>query len=72
MSKTRALINLAIKIAGSQQKLAEALGLSQQAVSYYIVGEARVSAEVAVKIDKFTKGKISKAALRPDLFGDAA
>jgi DNA-binding transcriptional regulator YdaS (Cro superfamily) len=57
---------------GSQKAFADALGISQQGVSYLLNDAKRVSAELAVAIDKHSNGEISKAELRPDLFGDAA
>lgn len=57
----------AIEIAGSQGRLAKAIGFSQPAIS-----KARkfgkASAEMAAAIDKFTNGKVPKHALRPDLW----
>jgi DNA-binding transcriptional regulator YdaS (Cro superfamily) len=65
----RPLIERAIKALGSQQKLADAIGLSQQGVSYLLNDAPRVRAEIAVAIERATKGKISKKELRPDIFG---
>lgn len=65
----RDLIKSAINALGSQEKLAEAIGLSQQGVSYLLHHAPRVTAEVAVAIERATKGKIRKADLRPDIFG---
>jgi DNA-binding transcriptional regulator YdaS (Cro superfamily) len=72
MNRTKAHIRRAVEIAGSQAKLAEGIGMSQQGVSFLLTRAKNVSVEVAVAIDRYTKGKISKAALRPDIFGDAA
>lgn len=72
MDRVKELLKDAVKAAGSQSKLAEVLGISQQGVSYIINHADSVPAEVAVAIDRFTNGKISKSALRPDIFGDAA
>lgn len=65
------MIRRAVEKAGSQAKLAEVIGLSQQGVSFLINEASSVSAEVAVAIDRFTAGEISKEMLRPDLFGPA-
>ena len=62
----------AIKLAGSQSKLASAIGISQQGVSYILNQAGTISAEVAVAIERFSKGKIKKSELRPDIFGDRA
>lgn len=72
MNRTKTLLRQAVAEAGSQSKLAEGIGLSQQGVSYLLTKSKSVSVEIAVAIDRFTKGKISKRALRPDIFGDAA
>ena len=72
MSHAKALLQKAVDVAGSQSKLAEALGISQQGVSYYLNQAEQVSAELAIAIDKFTNGQIKRSELRPDLFGDAA
>lgn len=72
MTDARTLIQKAIDMAGSQKALADAIGTSQQRVSY-IMGDAKnIPAEFAVAIDQFTKGTVSRRDLRPDLFGDAA
>ena len=68
----RSLLKRAISIVGSQQKLANAVGLSQQGISYLLHVAPRVTAEVAVAIEKVTGGEITKRQLRPDIFGDGA
>jgi DNA-binding transcriptional regulator YdaS (Cro superfamily) len=69
----RNLIKRAIKIAGSQEELAAATGLTQQGISYLLNDAKKVSGEAAVAIHKATNGQISKEDLRPDLFkGEAA
>ena len=62
----------AIKLAGSQSKLAEAIGISQQGVSYMLRQADTISAEVAVAIERVSNGKIKKCELRPDIFGEEA
>lgn len=71
MTRTKELLKDAVKVVGSQTKLAQALGISQQGVSYIINHASTVPAEIAVGIDRLTNGKISKFDLRPDIFGDA-
>lgn len=62
-------ISAAIEIVGSQQKLADAIGVSQQTISKLLLGQrSRISAEIAVGIHQATGGAISKWRLRPDLF----
>lgn len=68
----RDLLERAIRALGSQQKLAEAIGLSQQGVSYLLNNAPRVTAEVAIAIERATKGQIRREQLRPDLFGSGA
>lgn len=53
---------------GSQRKLAGAIGCSQQQVSYLLHEATRVSAEMAVKIEVATGGRVPRHRLRPDLF----
>jgi DNA-binding transcriptional regulator YdaS (Cro superfamily) len=57
----------AITIAGSEAKLGALAGYSQNAI-WYAKRNGRVSAELALSIDKVTKGVISKSQLRPDLY----
>ena len=64
----RNLIDTAIvQAGGTQRKLASAVGMSQHAI-YHAIKVGRVSAELANKIDTFTKGLVSRERLRPDLF----
>ncbi len=72
MSNHRELIEEAVKAVGSQAKLAEAIGLTQQGVWWLIHRGDKVSAEVAVAVEKATAGKVTRQQLRPDLFGEAA
>lgn len=68
MSDFRSLIERAVSQLGSQEKLAEAAGCSQQHISYLLKDAKGISAETAVGIDRATAGLISKHDLRPDLF----
>lgn len=68
MAKKHNPLSRAVEIAGSQHKLAEAIGYSQHAV-WHALRRGRVSAEMALKIEKVTAGEVSAADLRPDLFG---
>ena len=58
----------AIEITGSQRKLAEAIGCSQQHVSFLMHHAKTLSGEIAVKIERATDGQITRHELRPDLF----
>lgn len=60
-------IETAIGLFGSEAKIARAIGYSQVMVNRVRNG-ARISAEMAVAIDKATDRRVSKYELRPDLF----
>jgi DNA-binding transcriptional regulator YdaS (Cro superfamily) len=62
------LVRRAIERFGSQARLAARMGCSQQQIAYMLTA-ARVSAEMAAKIDAATDGLVSKHDLRPDIFG---
>jgi DNA-binding transcriptional regulator YdaS (Cro superfamily) len=66
--KHRQLVKSAVALMGSQQALAEAIGLSQQGVSYLINQAPRVTAEVAIAIERATDGAVTARDLRPDIF----
>lgn len=63
----RSLIEDAIRIAGTEKKLGELCGVSQNAI-WNAKRAGRISAELAVAIDRATEGRVSKHSLRPDLF----
>ena len=65
--EVRRLIEAAIVIAGSEQKLGRAAGYTQNAI-WHAKSKGRVSAEMAVGIDRATNGAVSRSRLRPDLF----
>ncbi|WP_416358195.1 YdaS family helix-turn-helix protein [Aureimonas phyllosphaerae] len=69
MSSFRPLVQEAVRLAGSQQKLADAAGCSQQQISYLLHQADRISAEMAVSLEKATDGQISRNHFRPDVFG---
>jgi DNA-binding transcriptional regulator YdaS (Cro superfamily) len=70
MSNFQELVKRAALIAGSQAKLAEGIGLSQQGVSFLIHKAKIIPCEIAVRIDRFTNGQVSRRDLRPDIFED--
>ena len=47
---------------------AERLGVSVPAVYHWCSGRRRISAELAVEIERVSEGALSRADLRPDLF----
>lgn len=69
MDETPSPIERAISAAGSQAKLAEKIGCSQQLVSYW-KSKGRVPADVVPAIEAATG--ISRHELRADIFGAAA
>jgi DNA-binding transcriptional regulator YdaS (Cro superfamily) len=58
----------AISVHGSQAKLADAMGCSQQQISYLLRAKA-VSAKMALRIEQATNGTVSRHALCPEIFG---
>lgn len=64
-------IQKAVELLGSQQKLAEAAGVSAQAVSFWVAGARMISPECAIKIEQATEGAVTRNHLRPDIFGPA-
>lgn len=66
----RAGLREAVEIVGSQAELERRSGIPQQTISWLLNKSERISAEHAVAIDRATSGKVSKSALRPDLFGE--
>lgn len=63
----RALIEQAIEIAGSEKKLGDLCGCSQNKIWLAKVNQ-KVDAELAVAIHGATGGKVPGSALRPDLW----
>ncbi|WP_431831746.1 Cro/CI family transcriptional regulator [Actinobacillus genomosp. 2] len=54
----RKIIKKAVDIVGTQTKLAEACGVSQQAVQRWVSGGG-ISAEYLLKIEQATEGKVT-------------
>ena len=69
MTDFRIHIEAAVQLKGSQLKLAEAAGCSQQHISYLLHQAVGISAEMAAAIDRATGGQVPRAIMRPDLFG---
>lgn len=61
----------AIKIAGSEAKLARLAGYSQVAINK-AKKTGRCSAEMAVAIERATQMQVLRSRLRPDLWSEAA
>lgn len=68
MSDKHPKIADAIKVCGGQVPLAVKAGVRQQTISKLLNRQHAVSAEVAIKIERATEGKVTRADLRPDLF----
>jgi len=66
MSNPRPIIR-AIEHCGSEAKLAAAAGVSQPAI-HKAKNAARVSAELAIKIEAATDGVVPRWQMRPDLW----
>lgn len=64
-------VSAAISLFGSESKLGAATGYSQVAINKAkkrVAAGGRVSADLAVAIDRATNGEVSKHLMRPDLF----
>lgn len=53
---------------GSQQALADAVGVKQPSVHHILSEGKRVPAEWCLPVEQATKGKITRHQLRPDLY----
>ena len=63
----RQYLKKAVDLAGSERKLALGIGVAQQSV-WAARKRGSVSPAMAIKIEKFTKGAVTKRQLRPDIF----
>ena len=71
MTAFRAHIERAIKNKGSQVKLADAMGCSQQYISWLLKDAEQISVEMALKVETATEREVTRYELRPDIFGPA-
>jgi len=55
---------------GAKAAMAEALGISRTWMALVIAGRRKPSPERAIIISRMTNGEVTKADLRPDLFGE--
>lgn len=67
MAKLNTLIKRAIDHHGSQAKLADKMGCSQQQIAYLLKAKS-ITAEMAMKVDAATGGSVARHQLRPDIF----
>jgi DNA-binding transcriptional regulator YdaS (Cro superfamily) len=61
-------LELLIKEAGSQEKLADMMGVRQGSISYWKNANKPIPAESAVQLEKNTKGAFPRWRCRPDLW----
>ena len=67
MSQHIQYVRRAIDDAGSQARLAARMGCSQQQIAYLLKARS-ISAEMALKLEEATRGKVGKSDLRPDIW----
>lgn len=73
MSDPHTPLERAVSICGGQKKLADAIGVTQSMVWYWLAkSKDGVPAKYCAAIESATSGVITRADLRPDIFGDAA
>ena len=53
---------------GAKSEMAAALGITRTWLSQIINGSRLPSATLSIDIEKYTKGKVSRKVLRPDIF----
>ena len=70
MPKHHEALKRAVEIFKTQKALADAIGLSQQGISYLLKRAPTISAEVAVAIERATSGQVRREELRPDIFSN--
>jgi DNA-binding transcriptional regulator YdaS (Cro superfamily) len=68
MSKEHPLRTFRMDFDLTLQSLAEAIGISTPTLSRIETGKRRCTAEMALKIEKVTKGRVDRHNLRPDLW----
>jgi len=65
-------IERACAAAGGQTKLAELLGITVGAVNHWVAGRGVVPAERCPAIERAVSGAVTRAELRPDVFGETS
>lgn len=55
---------------GAKAAMAVSIEVSRTWMSLMIAGTHRPSPELAIAIDRYTNGEVSREELRPDIFGD--
>jgi DNA-binding transcriptional regulator YdaS (Cro superfamily) len=59
----------ATKPRGAKSEMAEAIGVSRTWMALLVAGSQVPSPELAVEIEKYTNGAVTRVELRPDIFG---
>lgn len=67
MKKHPAPLQKAVALCGSQAELARRAGVQQPSINKALTAK-RISAELAVKVEKATNGAVTRWELRPDLW----
>lgn len=70
MTAEQAALEQAIEILGGQNATSRVLSVPQSTVHYRLHTAKCAPAEWCAPIERATGGKVSRAMLRPDLFGD--
>jgi DNA-binding transcriptional regulator YdaS (Cro superfamily) len=71
-NRTRSHILRAVLLFASQAEAARAIGVSQPTVCNWLKGVHGLSPENAARIERATRGVVTRAELLPDVFGDAS
>jgi DNA-binding transcriptional regulator YdaS (Cro superfamily) len=61
----------AVAIKGSNAALAAAIGVHESAISLWKTERRTVPAQYCIAIETATEGRVTRYALRPDVFGSA-
>lgn len=64
-------VEQAIAIFETQKALADAVGVTQGMVSFWLLGKTEVTWDKAIKIEQVTRGQVTRHDLRPDIFGQS-
>jgi len=59
----------ATKKLGAKTEMADALGISRTWMALIVNGQKVPSPELSLEIERYTKGKVKRKELRPDVFG---
>jgi DNA-binding transcriptional regulator YdaS (Cro superfamily) len=68
MHNIKAIEDVVKYCGGIPADLARESGVSWQTVKLWLTGKSIISAERAVALEEITKGKVTREALRPDIF----